>query len=78
VRIAALMTPAVKGTAVQFQRKVLGTWTTLRGLSVSRGGGASARFTPKVARDLQFRFVIAASDGIVRTTSPIVTLSVSR
>jgi hypothetical protein len=78
VRIAALMTPAVKGTAVQFQRKVLGTWTTLRGLSVSRGGGVSARFTPKVARDLQFRFVIAASDGIVRTTSPIVTLSVSR
>ncbi len=78
VRIAALMTPAVKGTAVQFQRRVLGEWKTLQALTVSMGGGASARFTPKVARELEFRFVIAASDGIVRTTSPILTLSVSR
>lgn len=78
VRIYATMTPAVKGTPAQFQRRVRGTWKTFQAVSVSRGGGVSARFTPQVARDLEFRFVVSASPGIVRTVSPILTLTVGR
>jgi len=78
VRIYATMTPAVKGVPAQFQRRVQGQWKTFQAVTASRGGGVSARFTPQVSRDLEFRFVIAASPGIVRTVSPVLTLSVGR
>ena len=76
VRISARVSPAVAGTAVQFQKRIRGEWTTIRSLAMSKGGGASARVTPQVRKTLEFRFVIAPSDGIIRTVSPVIRLAV--
>jgi hypothetical protein len=60
------------------QKRVKGEWVNVRVLAQSLGGGASAHFTPRVAREIQFRFIATSVNSYLRTISPVVTLAVRR
>jgi len=78
VRIFTVIQPAAKGTKVTMQKRVKGEWVNVRVLAQSTGGGASAHFTPRVAREIQFRFIATSANSYLRTISPVVTLAVRR
>lgn len=78
VRIFTVVQPATKGAKVTMQKRVKGEWVNVRVLAQSLGGGASAHFTPRVAREIQFRFIATSANSYLRTISPVVTLAVRR
>ena len=78
VRIFTLVQPASKGAKVTMQKRVKGEWINVHVLTQSTGGGASAHFIPRVAREIQFRFIATAVNSYLRTISPVVTLTVHR
>ena len=78
VRIFTLVQPATKGAKVIMQKRVKGEWVNVHVLMQSTGGGASAHFIPRVARDIQFRFIATSANSYLRTVSPVVTLAVHR
>jgi spore germination protein YaaH len=78
VRIFTVIQPAAKGTKVTMQKRIKGEWVNVRVLAQSTGGGASAHFTPRVVREIQFRFIATSANSYLRTISPVVTLAVRR
>jgi len=78
VRIFTLVQPATKGAKVIMQKRVKGEWVNVHVLAQSTGGGASAHFIPRVARDIQFRFIATSANSYLRAVSPVVTLAVHR